>query len=202
MENCYLVVGLGNPGKEYFQTRHNAGFLVTETLAGRWRSGWKTEKRFNARMARTDRNGARVILCQPQTFMNASGEAVRAATDFYRVGPAEMLVVVDDADLPIGTIRLRPGGSSGGHHGLESIQAHLGTRDYPRLRVGIGRQSGAREITGHVLGRFSSTEAALLDKVLAAASNQVECWLDEGLEKAMCLFNGVVNDPENEGKEK
>ena len=202
MENCYLVVGLGNPGKEYFQTRHNAGFLVTETLAGRWRSGWKTEKRFNARMARTDRNGARVILCQPQTFMNASGEAVRAVVDYYRVSPAQMLVVVDDADLPIGTIRLRPGGSSGGHHGLESIQAHLGTRDYPRLRVGIGRQSGAREITGHVLGRFSSTEAALLDKVLAAASNQVECWLDEGLEKAMCLFNGVVNDPENEGKEK
>ena len=202
MENCYLVVGLGNPGKEYIQTRHNAGFLVTETLAGRWRSGWKTEKRFTARMARADRNGSRVFLCQPQTYMNASGEAVRAATDFYRVSPARMLVVVDDADLPIGTIRLRPGGSSGGHHGLESIEAHLGTRDYPRLRVGIGRQSGAREITGHVLGRFSSTEDALVDKVLASASNQIECWLDEGLEKAMCLFNGVVTDPENEGKEK
>ncbi len=202
MENCYLVVGLGNPGKEYFQTRHNAGFLVTETLAERWRSGWKTEKRFNARMARADRNGARVLLCQPQTYMNASGEAVRAAADYYRVSPAQMLVVVDDADLPTGALRLRPGGSSGGHHGLESIEAQLGTRDYPRLRVGIGRQSGAREITGHVLGRFSSTEAALLDKVLAAASNQVECWLDEGLEKAMCLFNGVVTDPENEGKEK
>ena len=202
MEHCHLVVGLGNPGKEYFQTRHNAGFLVTETLATRWRTGWKTEKRFNARMARTDRYGARVLLCQPQTFMNASGEAVRAAADYYRIAPEQMLVVVDDADLPIGTIRLRPGGSSGGHHGLESIEALLGTRDYPRLRVGIGRQSGAREITGHVLGRFSSTEAALVDKVLASASNQVECWLDEGLEKAMCLFNGVVNDPENERKEK
>lgn len=202
MENCYLVVGLGNPGKEYIQTRHNAGFLVAETLSDRWRTGWKLEKRFAAKMARTDRNGARVWLCQPQTFMNASGEAVRAVVDYYRVSPAQMLVVVDDADLPMGTLRLRPGGSSGGHHGLESIEAHLGTRDYPRLRVGIGRQSGAREITGHVLGRFSSTEAALVDKVLAAASNQIECWLDEGLEKAMCLFNGVVNDPENEGKEK
>jgi PTH1 family peptidyl-tRNA hydrolase len=202
MENCYLVVGLGNPGKEYFQTRHNAGFLVTETLASRWRIGWKSEKRFNVRLGRTDRNGAKVLLCQPQTYMNASGEAVRAVTDYYRVSPAQTLVVVDDADLPIGTIRLRPSGSSGGHHGLESIETQLGTRDYPRLRVGIGRQSGAREITSHVLGRFNSTEAALVDKVLAAASNQIECWLDESLEKAMSLFNGVVNDPENEGKEK
>jgi len=202
MENCYLVVGLGNPGKEYFQTRHNAGFLVTETLAYRWHSGWKSEKRFKARMARCDRNGGKVLLCQPQTFMNASGEAVRAVMDYYRVSPAQMLVVVDDADLPMGAIRLRPGGRSGGHHGLESIETQLGTRDYPRLRVGIGRQSGAREITGHVLGRFNSTEAALVDRVLAAASNQIECWLDEGLEKAMCLFNGVIIDPENEGKEK
>jgi PTH1 family peptidyl-tRNA hydrolase len=202
MENCYLVVGLGNPGKEYFQTRHNAGFLVTDRLVSRWRIGWKLEKRFTARIARTDRNSAKVLLCQPQTFMNASGEAVRAVLDYYRVSPAQMLVVVDDADLPMGTIRLRPGGSSGGHHGLESIETQLGTREYARLRVGIGRQSGAREITGHVLGRFNSTEAALVDRVLAAASNQIECWLDEGLEKAMCLFNGVINDPENEGKEK
>jgi len=202
MENCYLIVGLGNPGKEYLQTRHNAGFLVTETLADRWRSGWKSEKRFKARMARADRKVGKALLCQPQTFMNASGESVRAVVDYYRVSPAQMLVVVDDADLPLGTIRLRPGGSSGGHHGLESIETQLGTRDYPRLRVGIGRQSGARAITGHVLGRFNSTETTLVDRVLAAASNQIECWLDEGLEKAMCQFNGVINDPENEGKEK
>jgi peptidyl-tRNA hydrolase, PTH1 family len=202
MEDCYLIVGLGNPGKEYAQTRHNAGFLVTEALVGRWHSAWRLERRFSARVARTDRNGKRVLLCQPQTFMNASGEAVRQLVDYYRVTTDKILVVVDDADLPLGTIRLRPSGSPGGHHGLESIEQHLGSREYARLRVGIGRQAGAREITGHVLGRFNSTEAALMDRVFDAASNQVECWLDEGLAKAMSVFNGVVNDPENEGKEK
>jgi len=107
---------------------------------------------------------------------------------------------VDDADLPLGQLRLRPGGSSAGHHGLESIEQHLSTRDYPRLRVGIGRQNGAREITGHVLGRFSSTEAALADKVLTVAADQAETWLAAGIQKAMSQFNGIVTDSANEGK--
>ena len=143
----------------------------------------------------------RVLLCEPQTYMNSSGEAVGAVVAFYRVPLAGLLVVVDDADLPLGEIRLRPGGSSGGHHGLESIEQHLGTREYARLRIGIGRQSGAREITGYVLGRFSSTEAALVDRVLTVASDQAETWLEAGIQKAMSQFNGVVSDSANEGKE-
>jgi peptidyl-tRNA hydrolase, PTH1 family len=107
---------------------------------------------------------------------------------------------VDDADLPLGQIRLRPGGGSGGHHGLESIEQQLGTRDYPRLRVGIGRHDGAREITGYVLGRFSSTEAQVLNKVLTAACSQVQTWIEAGIQKAMSQFNGVVADSV-EGKE-
>jgi PTH1 family peptidyl-tRNA hydrolase len=107
---------------------------------------------------------------------------------------------VDDADLPLGEIRLRGRGSSGGHHGLESIEQHLGTRDFARLRIGIGRADGAREITDYVLGRFSSTEAALVDKVLTAACDQVDCWLDAGIQKAMTQFNGVVDDPATERK--
>src|SRR5207237_332596 len=126
------------------------------------------------------------------TFMNASGEAIRAVAAFYDVPPAKILVIVDDADLPVGHLRLRPGGSSGGHHGLESIEAQLGTREYPRLRVGIGRREGAREITGHVLGRFDSTEAALVDKVLMAAADQAQTWLTAGIQKAMSRFNGVI----------
>jgi len=105
-------------------------------------------------------------------------------------------VVVDDADLPLGQIRLRPGGSSGGHHGLESIEQHLGSREFARLRIGIGRTEGAREITGHVLGRFSPAEAGLTDKVLAAAADQVECWLTAGIEIAMTRFNGTVGTVE------
>jgi PTH1 family peptidyl-tRNA hydrolase len=201
MENLYLIVGLGNPGAEYARTRHNVGFQVVEGLADRWRACWAYEKKFDARLARAGRGARRVVLCEPQTFMNASGQAVGAVTDFYRIEPARLLVVVDDADLPLGEIRLRPAGSSGGHHGLESVEQRLGTREYPRLRVGIGRQSGAREITGYVLGRFSSTETALVDRVLAVASDQAEAWLEAGIQKAMSQFNGVVADPANEGKE-
>ncbi len=201
MENLYLIVGLGNPGADYARTRHNAGFLVADRLAERWRAGWTYEKKFSARLASVPRKDRRTLLCEPQTYMNASGEAVGAVMTFYRVPLSGLLVVVDDADLPLGELRLRPGGSSGGHHGLESIERHLGTRDYARLRVGIGRQSGAREITGYVLGRFSSTETALADKVLTVASDQAETWLEAGIQKAMNQFNGVVSDSANEGKE-
>jgi peptidyl-tRNA hydrolase, PTH1 family len=200
MEQLSLIVGLGNPGSDYARTRHNAGFLVVDRLAERWRAAWKYEKRFNARLTRVERGERRVFLCEPQTYMNNSGEAVGAVMAFYQVPRAGVLVVVDDADLPFGEIRLRPSGSSGGHHGLESIEQHLGSREYARLRVGIGRQRGAREITGYVLGRFSSTEAAVVDKILTVASDQAECWLDAGIQKAMNQFNGIVVDPENEGK--
>ncbi len=201
MENVYLVVGLGNPGADYARTRHNAGFLVAEELARRWRADWSYEKKFKARLARAEHGPNRVLLCEPQTYMNASGEAVSAVAGFFDVPVGRTMVVVDDADLPLGQVRLRPGGSSGGHHGLESVEQHLGTRDYARLRIGLGRQAGARQITGHVLGRFSSTEAQLIDKVLTVASDQVETWLDAGIQKAMSQYNGVVDGSANESNE-
>lgn len=193
MENLHLIVGLGNPGSEYARTRHNAGFIVLEQLAGRWRVGWSLEKRFNARLARVEsRNTQRVLLCEPQTFMNCSGEAVGPLAGFYRIPVKSMLVVVDDADLPLGELRLRPGGSSGGHHGLESIEEHLGTREFARLRIGIGRAAGARQIANYVLGRFAADETALADKVFALAADQAECWLMDGVQKAMNRFNGKI----------
>jgi peptidyl-tRNA hydrolase, PTH1 family len=201
MENLHLIVGLGNPGAQYARTRHNVGFVVVEKLAERWHARWSLEKKFDALVARTERDGRRVLLCEPQTFMNSSGDAVRALADFYDVAPVRVLVVVDDADLPVGHLRLRPGGSSGGHHGLESIETQLGTREYPRLRVGIGRRDGAREITGHVLGRFDSTDASLVDKVLIVAADQAETWLTTGIQKAMSQFNGVIDDAGNERKD-
>ena len=201
MENLYLIVGLGNPGAEYAKTRHNAGFLVAERLAQRWRASWGYEKKFNAQVARAQRGSRQVLLCEPQTYMNSSGESVAPLMKFYQVSLKGLLVIVDDADLPLGEIRLRPGGSSGGHHGLESIEQHLAARDYARLRIGIGRQTGAREITGYVLGRFNSTETALIDKVLNAASDQAECWLEAGIQKAMSQFNGAVVGAGNERKD-
>lgn len=197
MENLHLIVGLGNPGAEYARTRHNAGFMAVERLADQWRSGWSMEKKFTARMAKAELPAGRVLLCEPQTYMNSSGEAVGAVRDFYRVTPAQILVVVDDADLPFGQIRLRPGGSSGGHHGLDSIEQHLGTREYPRLRIGIGRQAEAgRQIRNYVLGQFGSEDAELLEKVLLRACGQAEAWLTDGIQKAMNRFNGAVTSSE------
>lgn len=202
MEQWHLIVGLGNPGAEYAKTRHNAGFLAVERLAECWRASWKLEKKINARVAKMDLDGTRVLLCQPQTFMNLSGEAVGALKNFYQLQPqSELLVAVDDADLPLGEIRLRAGGGNGGHHGLESIEQHLGTNDFARLRLGIGRAEGAREITDHVLGRFDAGEAALMEKVLVRAADQVECWLAAGIEKAMNQFNGVVDSANEEKKQ-
>ena len=199
MESVHLIVGLGNPGAEYARTRHNAGFLLVEKLAAKWKAIWTNERKFEARVAKSERGEKRVLLCQPQTFMNLSGAAVGALLNFYQLPLKQLVVAVDDADLPFGEIRLRASGGSGGHHGLESIAQHVGSREYARLRIGIGRQDGAREITNFVLGRFDPAETLVLEKVLERASGQVECWLDGGIEKAMSQFNGVV-DSTNEKK--
>lgn len=198
MEDLSLIVGLGNPGTEYARTRHNAGFWIVERLSERWGLAWTLERKFNALVGSGRRNGRRVLLCKPQTFMNASGEAVGKLLDFYGVAAERLLVAVDDADLPLGHLRLRPGGSSGGHHGLESIECHIATREFARQRIGIGRRDGAREITGHVLGRFDAPEMEVMAKVLAAACDQAECWLEDGLQKAMNNFNGAIVGPTNE----
>ena len=195
MANHYLMVGLGNPGAEYAQTRHNAGFMALERFGARRRASWELGRKFNARVARLDFEGRKVLLCEPQTYMNSSGEAVGAVVEYYKVAVERLLVVVDDADLALGEIRLRARGSSGGHHGLESIEKHLGSRDYARLRIGIGRRDGKREITGHVLGRFGSEESELVNKVLDRAASQMECWLADGLAKAMNLYNGAIEVP-------
>ena len=193
MENIFLIVGLGNPGTEYANTRHNAGFLLVEKLAAKWKCDWANEKKFRARLAKTARDGKRIFLCQPQTFMNASGETVGALKDFYQVPLAQLMIAADDADLPLGTVRLRAEGSSGGHHGLESVEQHLASREYARLKIGIGRKDGLREITNHVLGRFESAEQELMGKVLDRAAAQVETWLDAGMKKAIQL-NGNVEE--------
>jgi PTH1 family peptidyl-tRNA hydrolase len=202
MENLYLIVGLGNPGSEYAGTRHNIGFMLVERLAAKWRAAWVLEKKFSSRLARLERSGRKVILCQPQTFMNASGEAVGAVSGFYKLGPAQILAAVDDADLPLGQIRLRPEGSSGGHHGLESVEQQLGTRAYARLRLGIGRREGdGRQITGYVLGQFAAAEREAVEEILQRACQQVECWLDAGIMAAMNQFNGAAPAPSRKGKQ-
>ncbi|HEY3854706.1 MAG TPA: aminoacyl-tRNA hydrolase [Verrucomicrobiae bacterium] len=192
----FLIAGLGNPGPDYAATRHNIGFAVVERLADQWSAVWNTNKRFNARLAKAERDGRKVTLCQPQTFMNASGEAVAAVSRFYQLPPDKVLVVLDDADLPLGQLRLRADGSCGGHHGLESVEKQMGTRAYPRLRIGIGRRrDDDREIADYVLGRFAAAERPVVQEVVDRACRQVECWLTEGIQAAMNRFNGAVSAP-------
>jgi PTH1 family peptidyl-tRNA hydrolase len=196
MEHLYLIVGLGNVGAEYARTRHNAGFMLVERVAGRWQAEWRLENKFEARLALARRGGRQGLLCEPQTYMNASGLAVAAVRDYYQVALGRVLVLVDDADLPLGELRLRSKGGSGGHHGLESVEQHLGSRNYARLRLGIGRRAqDGREITDYVLSRFSAQEAVLFEKVLDRAADQVACWLEEGVQAAMNRYNGVLAAP-------
>ena len=199
MENTTLIVGLGNPGREYAGTRHNAGFMAADVVAQRLRLNWRDEKKFSSQTAKLDGHGRRLIVCKPQTFMNVSGEAAGPLAGFYKISPARILVLVDDADLPLGEIRMRAQGSSGGHHGLESIEEHLGSRDFPRIRIGIGRvEPAARQIAGYVLGQFSDDDRAVLKEVLERVADQVDCWLASGIEMAMNRFNGTLKRPKQE----
>ena len=191
MKGSGLIAGLGNPGSEYRDTRHNAGFMLVERLNGAWGGIWRQEDKFLASLAECRFADRRWLLCRPQTYMNASGEAVQRLAGFYRASPDRILILVDDADLPLGTLRLRPEGSAGGHHGLESVEQHLGTRAYPRLRLGIARpQFTRRDLVGHVLGRLSPEEGPAWELMLQRAVRQVECWATEGVSVAMNRYNG------------
>jgi PTH1 family peptidyl-tRNA hydrolase len=178
-----LIVGLGNPGREYAETRHNVGFLLVDRLAERGRAAWGHERRWQADLARS----GTVYLCKPRTYMNLSGQAVRAVADFYKIEPGQMLIVLDDFALPLGKLRLRPSGSSGGHNGLKSIIEHLGTTVVPRLRVGIGGAAG--DTVDHVLGRFALEEREPLEQSLRRAVEAIDVAQDRGLEAAMNQFN-------------
>jgi PTH1 family peptidyl-tRNA hydrolase len=193
MDDSILIVGLGNPGNQYATTRHNAGFMMVEALAARWKVNWSEERTWNLSLAKFVIDGKKIFLCRPLTFMNCSGEAVGPLAKFYKIAPERVVASVDDADLNFGTLRMRVGGSSGGHHGLDSLQEHLGTQDFPRQRIGIGRKDGSsRQIAGYVLGQFDSGERQVLPRILGQACDQIECGIREGLEKAMNKFNGAI----------
>jgi len=182
-----LVVGLGNPGSKYENTRHNVGFRVVDELARRWGYG-KARRQFGGLLADGFIRDQRVRLLEPMTYMNLSGRCVREAVSFLKVDPVDLLVVLDDMALPLGKLRLRPGGSAGGHNGLTSIIQQLGTEEFCRLRIGIGQVAGERMV-GHVLGAFSSEEQPAIAQAIPLAADAVECWLALGIDAAMTRFN-------------
>lgn len=189
-----LVAGLGNPGSKYARTRHNAGFFVVEELSRRWSYG-RARKQFNGLLADGTIRGERVLLLEPQTYMNLSGVSVREATTFLKIDTADLLVVVDDMALPVGRLRMRPRGSAGGHNGLTSIIQQLGTDAFARLRIGIGQVAGERMV-GHVLGAFSSEEEPVVERAIQTAADAVECWIVEGTDAAMTKFNRAAESDE------
>lgn len=183
-----LVVGLGNPGSKYEGTRHNIGFDVVDRLAESTpRSSF--QRKFDGLLAETEIDFRRVLLLKPQTYMNLSGQCVRACLQFYKIEPADMLVTCDDLSLPLGKLRIRRGGSDGGQKGLRDIITHVGTSDFPRLRIGIGDQAG-RDASDFVLTRFRSSERPIIDDALILATQAVAVWVAQGIEPAMNRFNG------------
>ena len=190
MEETYLIVGLGNPGKGYADTRHNVGFMVLDRLAKRQGAGWEVNKKFEAHLAKARQESNTVFLCKPQGYMNLSGQSVVPLAKFYQIPFGQIMVVVDDLDLPLGAIRMRPGGGTGGHRGLDSIQGLLGKDDFARLRLGIGRPEPDRDVSGFVLGKFAEAETELLERVLETAADQLACWVLEGIQQSMNNYNG------------
>jgi PTH1 family peptidyl-tRNA hydrolase len=195
-----LLVGLGNPGSRYAETRHNVGFMVLERLAAAEQAPFRNQPRLQGQLAEIGSGPDRLRLLMPQTFMNESGRSIRAALDWFRLEPSQLLVLVDDMDLPFGRLRLRASGSAGGHNGLRSTIQHLGSQDFARLRIGIGApaqepQERRERTVGHVLGRFSSSERPVLDTVLEEVISGIHLIRRLGIERAGNRLNAFRAEP-------
>lgn len=192
----YLLAGLGNPGRQYADTRHNIGFRTMDCLVERLLAGNKPMPRMQMRAVTYDfrYEGRRIVIVKPQTYMNESGSAVAALVKFYKIPLENIMVANDDVDLPFGTLRLRPSGGSAGQKGIASIIERLGTQEFPRLRVGIDRPPGNQLAAAYVLERFSRSEEKALPEILARAADAMLAFVTEGLNTAMNRFNGPVEN--------
>jgi PTH1 family peptidyl-tRNA hydrolase len=185
----YLVSGLGNPGRDYRDTRHNVGFMLLDRLAERLKIRF-TRMESKAIVAKGDYEGRKLILAKPQEYMNLSGRAVGALLKYYKIPTGNLIVAYDDVDLPLGTLRIRPGGGSAGQKGMTSIIERLGSEAFPRLRIGIDRPSGRMEAADYVLQNFSASELKTLEPTLDRGVEAVLKFVTEGLDSAMNLYNG------------
>lgn len=184
-----LIAGLGNPGETYANTPHNVGFDVVDALAQRLETGWKNSTGFHGHVARTAYAGETLMLVKPQTFMNLSGSSVAPLLRYYGGKPEDLTVVLDDADLPLGKLRIRPSGSSGGHRGLASIIEALGTEAFARIRIGVGRED-RKGLADHVLGKFDADRLTLVRAAVEEACDAVQCLIAHGLNESMNRYNG------------
>lgn len=189
--STYLLVGLGNPGREYRDTRHNVGFQAVDRLCASF--GIKLTRLQSKALIGTGLwEGRKIVLAKPQTFMNLSGQAIASLLRFYKIPLSQLLVFHDDIDLPVGTVRIRPGGGSAGQRGLASTIQQLGTQDFPRLRIGVGRPPGQMQAADYVLQNFMPADQELITVVLDRAVEAARTFVRDGLDKAMNLYNGVI----------
>lgn len=194
MSDPWLIIGLGNPGRKYTQSRHNLGFRVVERLADKFGLDWRRGRGKTKVATGSILKGDFVVLAKPQTFMNLSGAAVVQLLNFYKIDPSALLIICDDINLPFGRIRLRGQGSDGGHKGLASIIQCLRTRNFARLRIGIGSDYSHGKMTKHVLGKFPKEEMEELDYIITTAAEAARCFICEGLEEAMNTYNRVISN--------
>jgi peptidyl-tRNA hydrolase, PTH1 family len=198
-----LIVGLGNPGREYRDTRHNVGFMVIEELAKRYQLTFsmapaQVPETFIAKKfgSPVDAQASSLLIAKPLTFMNRSGDAVASLARYFDIAPADLLVVIDEAALPFGRLRARARGSAGGHNGLKSVIARLGTQEFPRLRLGVGRGDARRDLADHVLATFEPGERTELETFITRAADAAEMFAVDGIEKVMNTYNPEVTAPE------
>jgi PTH1 family peptidyl-tRNA hydrolase len=185
-----LIVGLGNPGRQYDKTRHNAGYMVVDRLAEKLAPGAPAKAKFNSTLTEGKLGQEQVLLMKPTTYMNRSGAAIAEAVRFYKLEPAkDLLVIVDDVYLPSGSLRLRPGGGAGSHNGLSDIERALGTETYPRLRIGVDAPPPFIDQADYVLGRFTDEQLTLITPAIAKAAEAAELFVQQGLDAAMNRFN-------------
>lgn len=191
-----MIVGLGNPGKKYDRTRHNVGFDAVDLLAKTWNIPLSEQKKYQGEFGEgMAPYGGKVRLLKPSTYMNRSGQSIRSVVDWFKIEPGSVLIIYDDMDLPVGRLRLRLSGSAGGHNGMKSAIAHLGTQEFPRLRIGIGNPNGTSNNPGdpvisHVLGKFAPKEVEAISEVMQWVLSAVELSLKQGVETAMNRYNG------------
>ena len=186
----FLIVGLGNPGKEYRDTRHNIGFMVLDRLAERFNESF-TRTQSKALMTDFRYRGHRIYLAKPQTFMNASGQSTAALVRFYKIPMENLMVVYDDVDLPFETMRMKPSGGSAGHRGMKNIIQQFGANDFPRLRLGVGRSFGSKQAADYVLKPFSKEESEFLNHYIDRAADAVLAFIDDGIQRAMTEYNRI-----------
>ena len=190
-----MLVGLGNPGREYRGNRHNVGFMAVEEIARRAGIDLRSKK-FSAHMGQGELAGSRLVLLLPETFMNLSGDSVQPAMAFFKVAPADLIVLHDELDLPFGKLQVKDGGGHGGHNGLRSIAGRLASQAFKRIRIGIGRPANVNiPVADYVLSDFQSSERGTLDEVLGASSDAVEMILRHGVGRAMNRYNGRAQEP-------